>query len=66
MSMAQYGREIANHRIAQMIEDARSTGPSPSGKAPRSLRFAGVLRRMADRIDPSGARAARNQQNAAC
>lgn len=57
LSMAQFGRDLAEDHIGRLIDDAGSPAPAAPGKGHRSTRLAGVLRRIADRIDPSGAHA---------
>jgi hypothetical protein len=52
LSMAQFGREMADDHIGRLIEAAESSAPSVPDKAHGSPRLAGALRRVADRLDP--------------
>ena len=51
MSTTQFGREMAEERIARLIEEARSSAPSRTPGAGSSLRLARALRWLANRID---------------
>lgn len=61
MSTSRFTREMADERIGRLIEEARASA-SPAG--PASSRLAATLRRMADRLDPAGARALRDGRRA--
>jgi hypothetical protein len=56
LSMAQFGRELADDRIGRLVAEAESSRPG-TPRTQGSPRIAEVLRSIADRIDPAGSQA---------